>query len=81
MHCSCATHRGNALPRPVPQRWRRDLMLDPQTSGGLLVAVEEGAADEVLALMRQQGLQHAARIGTLSAGSEDLPAGTVRVDP
>ncbi len=49
--------------------WQRDLACDPQTSGGLLVAVEADHADEVLNLMREDGFVHSARIG----GFEDGP--------
>jgi selenide,water dikinase len=40
----------------------RRLAFDPQTSGGLLVAVDPGAADELLAAMREAGVD-ARRIG------------------
>ena len=47
----------------MPEGWRRDLLCDPQTSGGLLVAVAPGAADEVLATIRAAGSAEAAVIG------------------
>jgi selenide,water dikinase len=47
----------------------RSLLTDPQTSGGLLVACDSGAVDEVLALFRSEGFEHAAVIGELSAGT------------
>ena len=37
-----------------------DLLFDPQTSGGLLVAVERGAADGVLRALREAGVETAA---------------------
>ena len=40
----------------------RDLLFDPQTSGGLLVAIAPDAADEVLASLEQHGVR-ARRIG------------------
>ena len=46
----------------------RDLLSDPQTSGGLLVACEPAAAAEVLALFRAQGFDDAAVIGTVHPG-------------
>lgn len=49
--------------------WRRDLLTDPQTSGGLLIAVSPDAADEVLALARADGFDRAAVVGRLEAGS------------
>jgi selenide,water dikinase len=48
--------------------WRRDLLADPQTSGGLLIAVDPGEADAVLALAQAQGFAAARRIGRLVAG-------------
>ena len=50
--------------------WRRDLLCDPQTSGGLLVAASPETADEILALFRRRGFT-AATIGGFRAG----PAG------
>ena len=35
--------------------WRRDLLTDPQTSGGLLIAVAEGEADSLQGLARIEG--------------------------
>jgi len=49
--------------------WERDVLCDPQTSGGLLVAVAPDAAEAVLALLREHGFGLAAAIGTLSAGA------------
>jgi len=40
----------------------RDLLLDPQTSGGLLVAIRADAADEALSVLQRQGVT-AARVG------------------
>jgi len=48
--------------------WRRDLLTDPQTSGGLLIAVAAGRAEAVLALARDQGFDRAAVIGRLVEG-------------
>ncbi|HEY2864371.1 MAG TPA: selenide, water dikinase SelD [Casimicrobiaceae bacterium] len=44
------------------------LLTDPQTSGGLLVACEPTAIDEVLAVFRNEGFGHAAAIGEIVAG-------------
>ena len=43
----------------------QDLLSDPQTSGGLLVACAPDSVDAVLEIFRQQGFAHAAEIGTL----------------
>ena len=60
------------LPDGTPD-WQRHLLTDPQTSGGLLVAVSPEAADTVLALIRDAGLPLAAIIGR----AEEGPAGIV----
>jgi selenide,water dikinase len=39
------------------------LLTDPQTSGGLLVACAPGAVEQVLAIFRADGFEHAAVIG------------------
>jgi selenide, water dikinase len=49
--------------------WQRKLLCDPQTSGGLLVAVRPEVAADVLALFKAQGFAHAADIGYLEAGA------------
>jgi selenide,water dikinase len=54
--------------------WRGDLLCDPQTSGGLLVAVDPSSAQEALALVRAAGFAHATEIGALAQGA---PAITV----
>lgn len=46
----------------------RALLTDPQTSGGLLVACSEACADDVLAIFVAEGFEHAAIIGTVTAG-------------
>ena len=46
----------------------RDLLCDPQTSGGLLVAVEPQSADAALALIRAAGFGRAAIVGEMVAG-------------
>jgi selenide, water dikinase len=48
--------------------WRRKILTDPQTSGGLLVACDAATAPAVLEVFRQQNFKYATRIGTLSAG-------------
>jgi selenide,water dikinase len=48
--------------------WVRDLLTDPQTSGGLLVAVAPDAAEAVLALAREMGFDRGARVGRIVGG-------------
>ena len=49
--------------------WRRKILTDPQTSGGLLVAGDAGTAPAVLDVFKREGFPHAAALGTLSAGA------------
>jgi selenide,water dikinase len=48
--------------------WKQNLLSDPQTSGGLLIACAPEAAEQVLALLRDQDFGAAAVIGSLAAG-------------
>ena len=51
--------------------WRRDLLSDPQTSGGLLVAASPEAAGAVLAHLRAAGFD-AARVGRFAEGPAQI---------
>ncbi len=55
------------LPKDCPD-WRRLLLTDPQTSGGLLVACAPDAADKLVQRMHAEGYPLAARIGQVEAG-------------
>jgi selenide, water dikinase len=55
------------LPAGWPE-WRRKLLTDPQTSGGLLVACDAATAPAVLDVFKQEGFRHARQIGTLESG-------------
>ena len=57
-----------SLPGDLPD-WRRDLLTDPQTSGGLLVSVSADAADDVLATIRAAGFNQAAIVGRAASGT------------
>jgi selenide,water dikinase len=46
----------------------RNLLTDPQTSGGLLVACGPEHVDDVLSIFRAEGFVHAAEIGEIVAG-------------
>jgi selenide,water dikinase len=41
----------------------QDLLFDPQTSGGLLLAVPESQADQLVARMKKAGVETAVRVG------------------
>lgn len=56
-----------SLPEGLPD-WRRHLLTDPQTSGGLLVACAQDRADEVLEAIVAAGYPLARRIGRVEAG-------------
>jgi len=55
------------LPQDFPQ-WKRDLITDPQTSGGLLVACAPELEATVLETFRKDGFHEARKIGVMSAG-------------
>jgi selenide,water dikinase len=55
--------------------WRRDLLTDPQTSGGLLIAVSPEAAEAVLALARNRGFSAAAVVGRMTEGPAQVRVG------
>jgi selenide,water dikinase len=52
--------------------WKRDLMCDPQTSGGLLVAVAPDGAAKVLDMFRAAGFDRAAAIGEMRDGAPGI---------
>jgi len=52
--------------------WKRKLLTDPQTSGGLLVACDPQAELEVLKAFTERGFAEARSIGRLSAGAPRL---------
>jgi selenide,water dikinase len=45
--------------------WQRDILCDPQTSGGLLIAVAPDGVSQVLTTLRDAGFARAAVIGEL----------------
>ncbi len=62
---ACAEHASiDGQLDPIAQT----LVTDPQTSGGLLVACQADAADEVLALLQQHGADQATVVGQLNTG-------------
>lgn len=63
------------LPADFPE-WKRKLLCDPQTSGGLLVACAADAADKILAAFHADGFAAACVIGKMKHG-----AARVSVEP
>jgi selenide,water dikinase len=55
------------LPPGLPA-WRRALLTDPQTSGGLLVACKAERAEPIRAMIEAAGYPRAGIIGTVTAG-------------
>ena len=56
--------------------WRREIIYDPQTSGGLLVAVNPDQIGDVLGALHAAGIATAASIGTVGSHED---AGCMRV--
>jgi selenide,water dikinase len=52
-----------------------DVLFDPQTAGGLLMALPEAAAADLLARMREAGIAEAAIVGEVTSA----PKGKIRV--
>jgi selenide,water dikinase len=52
--------------------WKRKMITDPQTSGGLLVSCAPGAEKDVLKLFEQHGFNDAKVIGRLRDGPAEL---------
>ena len=59
------------LPQGFPE-WRRDLLCDPQTSGGLLIAVAADDAPEILDTVRAAGFGAAGVVGRLAEGAPQV---------
>ena len=52
--------------------WKRNLVTDPQTSGGLLVACAPEATDQVLRIFKSEGFEGATKIGVMTQGDVAL---------
>ncbi|HEY7551684.1 MAG TPA: selenide, water dikinase SelD [Hyphomicrobiaceae bacterium] len=67
-HRNWSSYRdGIRWPDSLPE-WRRHLLTDPQTSGGLLVSCERAHADAVLGLIKGRGHPAASIVGRVEAG-------------
>ena len=62
---------GDAIPG-----WRRDVLCDPQTSGGLLIAVDPAEVRPALELLRARGFIHSTIVGRLKPGSAHVELAT-----
>lgn len=56
------------MPETAPE-WHRQMLTDPQTAGGLLVACEPSAVGAVMEAFKRDGFKDAAEIGVLRAGA------------
>jgi selenide,water dikinase len=71
---------GDAVELPEGlEDWRKDLLTDPQTSGGLLIAVAPEGAEAVLDLARARGFGATAVVGRLSEGPAGITVVTTPV--
>jgi selenide,water dikinase len=57
-----------SLPEAFPD-WKRNLLTDPQTSGGLLVCCAPEATERVIGLFREGGFDSPHRIGRMVSGA------------
>jgi len=71
-HCESFTEVADAVSDDL-----FSVFCDPQTSGGLVIAVDAGRAEELLAKLRSAGVSAAAAIGHVEPGA----AGALRVVP
>ncbi len=54
------------------REWQKNVLCDPQTSGGLLVSCSPEAADSVLQLFHKQGFEYATIVGKLNSGESKI---------
>ena len=52
-------------------RSRQDVLVDPQTSGGLLISVDGHQGDNLVAALKEAGVHDAAQIGEICSGPEE----------
>jgi len=52
-------------------RERQDMLFDPQTSGGLLICLPETQAENLVAALKEAGLDDAAKVGEIVDGSAE----------
>jgi selenide,water dikinase len=68
-HRNWSSYRDGILwPEALPE-WRRHLLTDPQTSGGLLVSCAPGRTDAILSMIKAKGYPAACVIGRAGAGA------------
>jgi selenide,water dikinase len=70
---SSYAHEVELAPRLA--EWQRNLLTDPQTSGGLLIACSEAAVDGILARLKREGFADSAAVGRLQTGPARVAVG------
>ncbi len=75
-----ASYGDDVAADPALQDWRRDLLCDPQTSGGLLIAVARDAAAAVLDLARRRGFAATRVVGRMESGGGRVRLGVLDAD-
>ncbi|MGW8161270.1 MAG: AIR synthase-related protein, partial [Desulfobulbales bacterium] len=50
----------------------QDILFDPQTSGGLVIAVAAAEADELLRKLVESGITDAALVGEVMTGAREM---------
>jgi selenide,water dikinase len=67
-----AGYGGSVRMRDDVAPWQRNLLCDPQTSGGLLVACEQDAADQLVDVFHTRGFLDAAVVGVIEEGPAEI---------
>ena len=67
-----ASYGGSVRDGDALADWRRDLLCDPQTSGGLLIAIDPAEVDGALELLRARGFDRSAVVGQLVRGPAEI---------
>lgn len=68
---------GSDVELPALELWQRNLLTDPQTSGGLLFTVSADSAQDALELLRSLGFTETAVIGQMLSGAPRVEVQTL----
>jgi selenide,water dikinase len=71
-HRNWASYGNDVVMPPATPEWRRHLLADPQTSGGLLIAVAPECAESILSTVRDSGCPLAGIIGYVEEGAPTI---------
>ena len=66
------SYGGDVTLAPAAPDWQRGLLCDPQTSGGLLIAVDPAHVRALLVRLREDGFAAASAIGVLHAAAPGI---------